>query len=242
MHAHIVFCHPESGSFTGALKDVAIQKLQALGHSVSVSDLHAEGFDPVERAEHYALRKEPDWFSAMIEQRHASNTDTLPGDVLREIERLEKADLVILQFPLWWHSQPAMLKGWFDRVFVSGKTYTSGMRYDRGYFKGRNVICCVPVGAPEAAFGGGGRGGDVEAMFWPIHYSLYYMGFTVLPPFLAYGIQNYAGVTLLDDEAFRKHLEDYKAKWADQLEHLGDLKPIKFPGWNDWDELGHQKT
>lgn len=241
MHAHIVFCHPEPASFTGALKDVAIKKLEELGYTVDVSDLHTEGFDPVEKAEHYALRQEPDWFSAMNEQRYASNTETLPKDVSREIDRLEKADLVILQFPLWWHSQPAMLKGWFDRVFVNGKTYTSKMRYDRGYFKGRKAICSVAIGAPEAAFGGGGRGGDLEAMFWPIHYSLYYMGFTVLPPFFTYGIQNYAGV-VLDEQAFRQHLEGYKTQWADLLGHIDDLDEIRFPGWDDWDEHGHQRA
>ena len=57
MHAHFVFCHPEPGSFTGALKDVAIKKLEEIGYTVGVSDLHAEGFDPVEKAEHYSQRK-----------------------------------------------------------------------------------------------------------------------------------------------------------------------------------------
>jgi len=241
MHAHIVFCHPEPGSFTGALKDVTINSLEELGYTVGVSDLHAEGFDPVEKAEHYPSRIRPDRFSAMTEQRHASNTETLPQDVIREIDRLEKADLVILQFPLWWHTQPAMLKGWFDRVFVSGKTYTSKMRYDRGYFKGRKAICSVSIGAPEGAFGGGGRGGDLDAMFWSINYSLYYMGFTVLQPFFAFGIENYSGV-LLDEQAHMQHLDDNKVQWADLLGRLDDLGEVQFPGWDDWDEHGHQKV
>ena len=48
MHALIVYCHPESRSFNAALKDVARETLQRLGHTVEVSDLYAEQFDPVE--------------------------------------------------------------------------------------------------------------------------------------------------------------------------------------------------
>lgn len=61
-----------------------------------------------------------DYFSTLDEQRHAVESGALPADVQHEIARLMRADLVILQFPLWWHAQPAMLKGWFDRVFAYG--------------------------------------------------------------------------------------------------------------------------
>lgn len=135
----------------------------------------------MDKREHYDNRENPDCFAALAEQRHASKTDTLPRDVRREIARLERADLVVLRFPLWWHAQPAMLKGWFDRVFVSVGLYTSTMRYDRGYFRGKLAICSVTTGAPASAFGNATRGGDIGVLLWPIQYSLYYMGFTVLP-------------------------------------------------------------
>ncbi|MCG8542630.1 MAG: NAD(P)H-dependent oxidoreductase [Alphaproteobacteria bacterium] len=241
MHALIVFCHPEPASFNAALKDVAVETLQRLGHSVEVSDLHGEGFDPVEKADHYARPTDPTCFSAMAEQRHASRNGTLPPDIRREIARLERADLLVLQFPLWWHAQPAMLKGWFDRVFVNGGLYSSTMRYDRGYFRGKRAICSVTTGAPEAAFEGNGRGGDIERMLYPIHYSLYYMGYSVLPAFLAFGIQGLSGFVRLEGRRFDRHLEDRKAAWARCLEGLERREPIAFPGWADWDEKGHQK-
>lgn len=240
MNALIVYCHPEPASFNGALRDVAAGTLRRLGHTVEISDLHGEGFDPVEKAGHYTTRKDPNWFSAMAEQRHAGETSSLPTDVQREIARLERADLVVLQFPLWWHSQPAMLKGWFDRVFVNGALYTSTMRYDRGYFRGKRAICSVTTGAPEAAFQGNGRGGNMETMMWPIHYSLYYMGFTVLPPFLSYGIQGLSGFVRLEEDRFSEHAESRKRALARRLEGLDGQKPIAFPGWKDWDEDGHQ--
>jgi NAD(P)H dehydrogenase (quinone) len=52
--------------------------------------------------------------------------------VKAEIARLDAADLVILQYPMWWHLPPAMLKGWFDRVFIYGDVYTSGKRFEAG--------------------------------------------------------------------------------------------------------------
>ncbi len=240
MHVLIVYCHPEPASFNGALRDVAVDTLRRLGHTVEVSDLHAEGFDPVEKADHYLERKDPDWFSAMAEQRHAGRNAALPPDIRREIARLERADLVVFQFPLWWHAQPAMLKGWFDRVFVNGELYTSTMRYDRGYFRGKRAICSVTTGAPEAAFEGNGRGGNIEILLWPIQYSLYYMGFTVLQPFLAYGIQGLSGFVRLEESRFGQHLEDQKAAWARRLENSEQSEPLSFPGWNDWDQNGHQ--
>ena len=230
MQTLIVHSHPEPRSFNAALKDVTLQTLQVLGHGVQVSDLYAEGFDPTEKAEHYAQRADPEVFAALAEQRHASKTDTLPADVRREIARLQQADLVVFQFPLWWHGPPAMLKGWLDRVFVSGGLYTSSMRYDRGYFRGKRALLSVTTGAPEEAFGPNGRGGDMERLLWPLHYSLHYMGFTVLPPFTAFGIQGH-GYAYQDESLFRAHLEGTKTAWAERLAALDDAEPLAFPGW-----------
>ena len=237
MHALIVYCHPESRSFNAALKDVAMETLRRLGHTVEVSDLYGERFDPVEGPAHYADRADPDVFSALAEQRHGSKADTLAGEVGREIERLERADLVVFQFPIWWHAQPAMLKGWLDRVFVNGGLYTSKKRYDRGHFTGRRAICSVTTGAPSVSFCHNGRGGDIHLLLWPMHYSLYYMGYSVLPPFLAFGVQGH-GFAYEEEQTFRAQLETYKADWAARLERLETDTPIPFPGWNDWDERG----
>jgi len=237
MHALIVHCHPEPSSFNASLTNIAVETLRRSGYTVEVSDLYAESFDPVEKAEHYVNRENRACFSPLVEQRHACTSGTLPPDVKREISRLERADVVIIQFPLWWHTQPAMLKGWFDRVFVSGGLYTSSMRYDRGYFSGKRVMCSVTTGAPEGTFGPQSRGGNIEALLWPIHYSLYYMGFSVLPPFMAFGIQSH-DFQHKDATEFSVKLGDDKAQWSARLEGINCLKPLSFPGWGDWDKDG----
>lgn len=241
MQALIVHSHPEPSSFNAGLKDVAVATLQGLGHAVEVSDLYAEGFDPVEAPRHYRRRANAAAFAPLAEQRHAWETASLASEVCREIDRLQRADLVILQFPLWWHAQPAMLKGWFDRVFVSGGLYTSKMRYDRGAFRGKRALLSVTSGAPAAAFGPGARGGDIDTLLWPMHYSLHYMGFSVLPPFFATGVQGH-GYAYQDGAAFSAHLEGRKAAWAAHLSALDSLHPLTFPGWDDWDADGQPRV
>lgn len=236
MNVLIVYCHPEPESFNGSLKDVAIKTFEASGHTVTVSDLYGEGFDPVEKAGHYKNRVNRKKFDALSEQRNAYQTKSLPIDVKREIKRLESCDLLILQFPLWWHQQPAMLKGWFDRVFVAGGLYTSRMRYDRGYFKGKRAICSVTSGAPESTFTSNGRGGgEIETLLHSINYSLHYMGFSVLPPYLTAEVQG-AGFTYKSPEQFEKDIQAYLERWKNHFKQIDQIMPMSYPGWRDWDE------
>lgn len=150
---------------------------------------------------------------------------------------MEWADLVIFQFPLWWHAQPAILKGWFDRVLVYGGRYTSRMRYDHGYFRGKRAMLSVTVGSPEKAFQPFGRAGDMVAWLWPMHASLYYVGFDVLAPQVSYGIQG-GGIRYQEEADIINHLEACKAAWASRLVSLSGERPIPFTGWDDWDDEG----
>lgn len=237
MHTHIVHAHPEPNSYNGALTRAAKILLEHLGGTVTTSDLYESGFDPIESARHYADRTQPDRFAPLAEQRHAWNTNTLPKDILMEIGNLERADLVILQFPLWWHGPPAILKGWMDRLFVSGGLYTSRMRYGAGYFRGKRAIVSVTTGAPRAAFGPGSRGGDFETMLWPLQYSMHYMGFSVLPPFISYGVQGH-GYSYEDKSSLEERLSENIEAWASHLSKLEDVEPLWFPDWSDWNEDG----
>ncbi|BES73142.1 NAD(P)H-dependent oxidoreductase [Marinobacter nanhaiticus D15-8W] len=237
MNILIVLAHPERNSFNGALVEVAKATLEGAGHAVEVDDLYGEGFDPVERASNYPDGLIDDSFAPLTVQRANYEQGTLPRDVKREIARLEWADLVIFQFPLWWHSQPAILKGWFDRVLVYGGLYSGSMRYDRGHFRGKRAICSVTAGSPEQAFMPFGRAGNMVEWLWPIHSSLYYVGYDVLPPQVHYGIQG-GGIQYQDAAAFRARLVSMKETWASRLANLPGESPIPFSTWDDWDDDG----
>ncbi|WP_018699534.1 NAD(P)H-dependent oxidoreductase [Amorphus coralli] len=232
-----VYCHPEPRSFNAALVQVGAEMFRGRGDTVEISDLYGEGFDPVEKRENYAQPVDAEVFAPLAEQRNAFKTETLSPDISREIARLERADLVVFQFPIWWHSVPAMLKGWFDRVFVSGGLYTSKMRYDRGYFRGKRALCSVTSGAPEPSFVSGGRGGSLDAILWSTQFSLHYMGFSVLRPHASFGIQGH-GYSYASADEFSRQLEQSKTAFAERLAGLDGEEPLRFPGWEDWDDIG----
>lgn len=104
-----MFCHPRRDSFCGAAYDRVLAGLAAGGHEVRTCDLHADGFEPV----------------LSLDDRRAHLVDhridpTLRPDIERYVADLLWCEALVLVYPTWWSGQPAMLKGWFDRVLVQG--------------------------------------------------------------------------------------------------------------------------
>lgn len=239
MHALIVLAHPEAKSFNAQLKDVAAATLESQGWTVAVSDLYAQGFDPAEGPDHFPAPKRPEWFGAQTEQRHAADTGATPRDVQAEIDKLERADFVLFQYPIWWFSMPAMLKGWIDRVFTFGGVYTGKNRYENGRFLGKRAMVSVTAGAPATTYAHDGRSGELGLLLWPMHKSLVYVGYSVLPPYLSAGIQDGIKYDGAADELAR--IEGYKAGLAERLRSLDDAQPLKFNKMADFDATGRLK-
>ena len=186
MNILIVYAHPEPGSFNGAMKDLAVETLVAAGHDVVVSDLYAMDFNPVAgRGDIMGEPKDPDFFSLAAEQTAAVETGRTAPDIVAEMEKLKRADFVILQFPVWWFGMPAMLKGWADRVFARGFAYLPGRKYDTGMFKGKLAMVAATTGTSADTYAPDGIDGDILTVLWPVHNGLLrYSGFDVLPPFV----------------------------------------------------------
>jgi len=109
MRVLVVHAHPLRDSFTAVLRDANVAKLREGAHEVDECDLYGEGFDPVLTAE----------------ERRAYNT-TQPDMAAVEsyVARLRAAEALVFCFPTWWYGMPAILKGWFDRVWVTGVAFT----------------------------------------------------------------------------------------------------------------------
>ncbi|MGR3715843.1 MAG: NAD(P)H-dependent oxidoreductase [Thermohalobaculum sp.] len=239
MHAHIVLAHPEPQSFNGNLAAVSRRALEDLGWTVSVSDLYGMGFDPCERAEHYSDRQEPGRFNPQTEQRSASERATIPSEVQGEIALLDRADLVILQFPMWWHLPPAMLKGWYDRVLVYGEVYASKKRFENGRFKGKRAMLSVTVGTSLETYEYNGRSGDIDLLLWPVNFTLAYVGFTILEPFVAYGVEG--GIRYSDPDAILARLAAIERDLDHRLRNLDTAPIIRFNRMSDWGDDGRIK-
>lgn len=190
-----VFAHPEPHSLNAALRDVAVNELKAQGHEVLVSDLYAQGWkSQVDRADFPSLLPE-ERLKVPAASGAAFAANALTADVVAEQEKLLWADVLILQFPLWWFTMPAILKGWVDRVYSYGFAYGVGEhndkrwgdRYGEGTLAGKRAMLIVTAGGWAEHYSARGINGPIEDLLFPINHGiLYYPGYEVLPPFVVY--------------------------------------------------------
>lgn len=232
MRARIILCHPEPLSLNGGLARFAEKELQDGGWIVTARDLHKPPLDPVEAPEHFRARKNSSRFQPAYEQKHAFETGTVGPDIRAEIDALDATDLLILQFPLWWYQAPAMLKGWFDRVLTYGEVYSSSRRFDTGRFRGKRAMLSVTTGGSAASYGHDGRNGDIDLLLWPLNFSLHYMGYSVLPPFIVPDADE------LDESGFATTA----AAYAGRLRSVAATPPLRFNGPVDWTTEGRLKA
>src|SRR5882757_7113129 len=157
MKVLLVFAHPEPSSLNGALRDVAVNELEAQGHEVLISDLYAMRWkSEIDRADFPSLPPGAR-FKPAAASGEAFGADTLTDDVKAEHDKLLWADVLILQFPLWWFAMPAILKGWVDRVYAYGFAYGVGEhsderwgdRYGEGTLVGKRAMLIVTAGGWE---------------------------------------------------------------------------------------------
>ncbi|WP_165498222.1 NAD(P)H-dependent oxidoreductase [Siculibacillus lacustris] len=211
MNLLVVHAHPEPRSFTAALKDTTVATAGAAGHVVAVSDLYAEGFDPVGGRGDFTTVADPERFHYQSEQALAAAENGFAPEILREQRRLAAADLLVLHFPIWWGAPPAILKGWFDRVLAFGFAYRDGTRFESGLLAGKTAVCALTTGGTPKRFSEGDAYGPIEKVLWPVQrLALEYLGMKVLDPFVAYAAPR------VDDGARAAML----AAWAQRLSDI----------------------
>ena len=127
----IVAAHPDPESLTIHLA----RRLEAALKDVEVADLAAESFDPR--------------FMLADRESYRSGGD-FSADVAAEQQRIERATDLVLVFPVYWWSMPALLKGWIDRVFVNGWAFEpkpdGGMQRNLDWLR----IHLVPIAGDDA--------------------------------------------------------------------------------------------
>jgi putative NADPH-quinone reductase len=190
MNILLVFAHPEPQSFNGAMLRTAVATLEAAGHQVRVSDLYAQPFEPVSDRRNFTTVQNAAYFKQQREEVYAAAHQGFALEVEAELQKLAWCDVMIWQFPLWWFSVPAVLKGWVDRVFAMGRVYGAGQIYENGVFRGKRALLSLTTGSgsPAEAYQPGGLQGDLLGILRPIHRGmLQFTGFTVLAPHVVYG-------------------------------------------------------
>lgn len=231
MKVLIVYAHPEPKSFNGALKDIAVSTLEKNGHEVVVSDLYKMNFKCIADEGDFLDRKDKTFLKYAVEQKHAYKNNNFYEDIILEQKKLLWSDFVIFQFPIWWYSMPAILKGWFDRVYASGLIYGSDIgRYDSGGLKGRKAMLSVTTGSPKEAYTPWGMDGDMndKILYHINHGMLYFSGMQPVEPFVAW--------TPSHDAEERK---DYLKAYSKIIENLDTQPIIKYHPQSHYDD-NHQ--
>jgi len=108
MRVLVLFSHPVETSFGAALHERVLGALRTAGHEVDDCDLYAEGFDP-------RLTRE--------ERLGYHDLETNQTNVKDYVDRLLAADALVIVTPVWNFGHPAILKGFFDRVFLPGVSF-----------------------------------------------------------------------------------------------------------------------
>jgi putative NADPH-quinone reductase len=103
MRALVIYCHPKTNSFTAAVRDTVLARLAAAGAEIRSRDLYGEGFQPVLTG--------AEWDGYLDSPDNAR-------PVARDVADLQWCDTLIFVYPTWWYGQPALLKGWLDRVLL----------------------------------------------------------------------------------------------------------------------------
>lgn len=218
MKVLLVYWHPEPKSFNHAMFEVAIEALTGAGNEVISSDLHAISFDPVSSRANFTTVKDSNFLKPQLEEIYATEHRGFAGDLEAEMEKVEWCDLMIWQFPLWWFSVPAVLKGWVDRVFAMGRVYGSGRLYQTGVCAGKRAMLSLTTGGGEEHYQPGGFNGDMMGILRPIHRGmLQFVGFEVLAPHIVYGPAH------MDDQQRQAALEQYRHR----LTRIDKEQPIE---------------
>ncbi|UED87211.1 NAD(P)H-dependent oxidoreductase [Streptomyces profundus] len=224
----IVHAHPEPRSLTTSLASFAEAELRAAGHQVRTSDLYAMKWKASVDGDDYPAHDPAERLDVASASQLAFDGGTLTADVRAEQEKLLWADAVVFQFPLWWFSVPAILKGWFDRVFTAGFGYgdSSMPKYGDGTLAGRRALISVTIGAGEPSLSGRGIHGPLAEVLFPLqHGVLFFTGLTVLEPFPVHD------ATDLDEEGFAR----VTAAYRERLAGLFTERPVPYLSLRDED-------
>ncbi|XP_078527460.1 NAD(P)H dehydrogenase [quinone] 1-like isoform X3 [Lissotriton helveticus] len=209
------------------MKEVAENTLKQKGWEVTVSDLYAMNFNPVlSRRDIKGCPKDPTHFIYSYEMGEAWKEGSLSDDIAAEQKKLEAADLIIFQFPLYWMGMPAIMKGWIERVFSPGFAYNLQTMYMDGPLKNKKALLSFTLGGAASSYGPSGIRGDMNLILWTIQNGiLNFCCVQVLAPQISYA------VSLISNEARMKLLE----AWKTRLENIWEENTISFVPGSDFD-------
>lgn len=137
MKTLVIIGHPNPASFnTNGILEAVKTQLAAMNHEVRVRDLYAINFNPVLSGADFA----------------AFQSGQIPADIKAEQEHISWAQNIILIHPTWWIGRPAMVQGYFDRVFAFNFAFTVDQNGARGLLKNEKALIINTAGTDEVVY------------------------------------------------------------------------------------------
>lgn len=148
----------------------------------------------------------PERLMPMTEQFNASKTGSFASDIRDEMEKVEWADLIIFQFPIWYETMPALLKAWFERVLAHGFAHNilEGKINERGFLKGKKAMLSFTSGGEKENFYQDMGGEDKTELLPPIVKALRFTGLEMINAFAVFN-----AVPLSEEDA-KNSFDEYK--------------------------------
>lgn len=127
----VILGHPSHDSFCGALTERYVQAAKDAGHQVRELRLGSLDFDPILREGYRQVQP-------------------LEADLLQAQADITWAEHLTFVYPIWWGAIPALLKGFFDRVFLPGFAfkYRPGKAFPEQLLRGRSADLLVTMDTP----------------------------------------------------------------------------------------------
>ncbi|WP_100486188.1 NAD(P)H-dependent oxidoreductase [Sporolactobacillus pectinivorans] len=135
MHVLVIYAHPDRQSFNQAIYQEVVKGLKDGGQLFDTIDLYEEAFNPVLQ------------FSQAKKKATLDSEDSDPK-MARYRQMIDSADHLIFIYPIWWYGMPAILKGFIDRVFISGYAYKYVHNIPKGLLRGKSATLIYTMDSP----------------------------------------------------------------------------------------------
>lgn len=135
-------------------------------------------------------------------------------DVRAEQAKLRNADVIVLQYPLWWYGWPALAQKWVEDVFVRGFSHGS----TGNALRGKKLVVSLTTGAPEAYYGADSV--DINVLLTPVTATCSLTGMEYVGALCLYGVSyaNRSDEALLADMVSRSR--EHAARVAELVTSL----------------------
>lgn len=133
MKTLVIYAHPNINSLNHAILENVVKGLTEAKREFEIVDLYKEKFDPI----------------LVIDEQH-KRRDLINDSYTEEYRRkIVQADRLIFIYPIWWYGVPAILKGFFDRVFVSGFAFQYDGKLPMGLLKNKSAWVIYTIDSPS---------------------------------------------------------------------------------------------